>query len=270
MGTAWAGGASSPMRTLTSHESERYERQIRLPCVGPQGQARLKRATVFISGLGGLGSVSSYLLAAAGVGCLRVVDRDRVELSNLNRQILHWTPDIGRRKTVSAAEKLGAFNPSCRIEAFDTEVQEENAAVLVGDAAVIVDGSDNVKTRKVLNRVSVEKKIPFVYGGVEGFNGMVSTLVPGRSACFECLFGRFEDRSQPPAVLGALPSLVASIQALEVIKWILGIGEGLVSRLLIIRGAEMTFRTVRTEADPECAVCGSTGSRNRADQGQGE
>ena len=159
-----------------------------MPEIGPEGQERLRAATVFLGGLGGLGSIIANYLVAAGIGNLRIVDRDRVEESNLNRQILHWTDDIGRWKSHSALRKLRRLNPECNIKAFVEEIREDTVLDLVGNASVIVDGMDNLRSRKVLNRASLRNGIPYVFGGVEGFNGMVTTFVPGETACLECLF----------------------------------------------------------------------------------
>jgi len=243
------------MHSLSSEESTRYHRQIIIPEIGQQGQIKLKNASVFLSGLGGLGSVSAYYLVAAGIGHLRLVDRDRVELGNLNRQILHWTDDINRPKTDSAIEKLCRLNPECRIEAFHEEIREDNVLDLIGDCSLIVDGTDNVRTRKVLNRASLQKGIPFIVGGVEGLSGMATTLIPDQTPCFECIFPLTASQQRVPGVLGPLPGLVASIQVLEAVKLILGISGILKCRLLLIQGAEMHFKTINVERNPDCDVC---------------
>ena len=186
---------------------------------------------------------------------MRIVDKDVVELENLNRQMLHWTEDLGKAKIDSAADKLGRSNPECRIEALKEEVRGGNASDLIGDSTVILDGTDNLETRKLLNRVSVEKGVPFVFGGVEGLDGMVSTLVPGRSPCLECLFPGPAPRERTPGILGPLPGLVASIQSLEALKVILGLDGLLEGRILYIRGLPMTFKEIAVERNPDCAVC---------------
>ncbi len=243
---------------LSPKEKERYRRQIILPQVGEEGQQRLKAARVCVVGLGGLGSISATALAATGVGTLRVVDRDRVDLGNLNRQTAHWTADLGRPKTESAREKLLALNPEILVEAVALDVNSENAGEAVGDCSLILDATDNLAVRKALNRVSVSRKIPFIYGGVEGFSGMVTTLVPGSSPCLECLFpGEDPDAGREIGVPGPMPGVVASLQALEAVKLILGIGRSLAGRLLMIRALDMTFREVRMDRqNPRCPVCG--------------
>ena len=243
------------MQLLSPDESTRYFRQIIIPGIGMEGQIKIKNTSVFLSGLGGLGSISAYYLVAAGIGHLRIVDRDKVELGNLNRQILHWTDDIAKAKTDSAVDKLGRLNPSCRIEAFHEEIGEENIMDLVGDCSIIVDGTDNIQTRKTLNRISIQKGIPFIFGGVEGLNGMATTFLPYETPCFDCLFPGDPSHKEAPGVLGPLPGLVASIQTLEVIKLILGMDGLLKCRLLHIQGSDMTFKMIKMEKNKNCQVC---------------
>jgi adenylyltransferase/sulfurtransferase len=229
-----------------------------IPQIGLEGQKKIKKAKIFLAGLGGLGSVSAYYLVAAGVGFLRVVDRDKVELGNLNRQILHLTGDIGRTKSKSAAEKLNKLNPECNIEALQEKIGDDNIEDMVGDCSIIVDGTDNLETRRILNKFSQKKGIPFIFGGVDGLNGMASTFMPGETACFECLFSHFQVEDKTPAVLGALPGIIGSIQALEVLKLLLGMENGLLkSRLLYIKGSLMNFKIVEMERNPDCLVCKS-------------
>jgi adenylyltransferase/sulfurtransferase len=242
---------------LSPAELERYSRQIPLPEIGEGGQARLKSARVCVVGLGGLGSVSATYLAAAGIGYLRAVDRDCVEPSNLNRQILHWTPDLERSKAESAREKLSRLNPEVEIETLRLEVTPETVEEAVGDCRLIVDATDNLPTRRVLNRFAVARGIPLVLGGVEGFGGMVLTVAPGDSPCLECLFpGEERGKDRLIAVPGPLPGVVASLQTLEALKLVLGAGSSLLGRLLLFRGLDMTFREVRVDRNPECPVCG--------------
>jgi molybdopterin-synthase adenylyltransferase len=249
------GGAS-----LSPAERERYRRQIIVPEIGECGQGRLKAARVCVVGLGGLGSVSATYLAAAGIGYLRAVDCDCVEPGNLNRQLLHWTADLGRSKADSAREKLSALNPEVEIETVQMEVTPETVGEAVADCRLIVDATDNLATRRVLNRFAVRGRIPFVFGGVEGFGGMVLTVAPGDSPCLECLFPG-PDREEPReiGVPGPLPGVVASLQALEAIKLILGAGSPLLGRLLLFRGLDMTFREVGVDRDLDCPVCGPAG-----------
>lgn len=184
------------MISLTPEERARYQRQIMIPEIGPEGQERIKNASVFILGLGGLGSISAYYLTAAGIGLLRIVDRDRVELGNLNRQIIHNMDDMEKLKSDSACEKLRRLNPGCHIQALAEEVTEENAEELAGSCSVIIAGTDNMESRRALNRVSVQKEIPFILGGVDGFNGMVSAFVPPETACLECIFPPWKDQRE--------------------------------------------------------------------------
>ncbi len=242
--------------SLSPEEQVRYHRQLIMPEILAEGQDKLKKSKVFLAGLGGLGSISANYLVAAGIGQVRIVDGDRVTLDNLNRQILHWTDDIGRAKADSAADKLKRLNPNCHIESFNEILREDNALELIGDCAMIMDGTDNLKARKILNRVSVKKKIPFIFGGVEGLNGMVTTFIPGETGCLECLFPFQETQEKTIGVIGPLPGMVATIQVLEAVKLILGMDGLLKSRLLNIDGAAMSFMPVRIEKNPDCIVCG--------------
>ncbi|MBN2242919.1 MAG: HesA/MoeB/ThiF family protein [Acidobacteria bacterium] len=245
---------------LTKEELLRYSRQITIPGFGLQGQLKLKNAGVFIAGAGGLGSISSYYLAAAGVGRLRIVDRDTVDYSNLNRQIIHWTGDIGSYKTDSAIRKLREFNPDCAIEAVREEINEDTCESLVADCSIIVDAMDNMPARRILNAVSVKKSIPYIYGGVHQLDGMVSTFLPGKTPCLECIFPDtgFAPSATPPSILGPVPGVVASIQSIEAIKILLDFETPLAGRLLCFCGTDMTFREFKIKRDPECPVCGKS------------
>ncbi len=243
---------------LSPEEALRYQRQMMLPQIGEEGQKRLQRSRVFLAGLGGLGSISAYYLAAAGVGHLRAVDKDRVELGNLNRQLLHFTDDIGDEKSESARRKLNRLNPHCRVEVLNDTICEDNVDLLVGDAHVIVDGMDNLKTRKVLNRASLKKGIPFVFGGVDGLTGMATTFVPGKTPCFECLFPKGTPDKGPPGVLGPLPGIIGALQALAAINFLVGISHGLLmGRMLYVDGATMNFKTIEMGRNSRCRVCGA-------------
>ncbi len=245
------------IQSISSEETIRYGRQLILPEIGPQGQIKLKQARVLIAGVGGLGSVSAYYMAAAGIGSLRIADRDCVESGNLNRQILHGTSDIGRPKTLSAQQKLSNLNPDCNIEPVQEIISNETVLDMVAGCTVILDATDNLKTRKVLNRASILKGIPFIYGGVDGFTGMVSTFIPGRTLCLECFFSRDSGQKTPIGIIGPVPGVIASIQSLEAIKLILGIGGLLTNHLLVFNGMDMTFRKIEMEKNPDCPVCGS-------------
>jgi len=245
------------MTILSSEEAIRYSRQLSLSEIGSQGQIKLKQARVFIAGIGGLGSVSAYYLAAAGIGSLRIADMDFVKAENLNRQILHGTGDIGKPKTLSAFEKLRNLNPYCDLEPIQEIISDENILGLVEDCAVILDGTDNLNTRKILNRASILKNIPFVYAGVNGFTGMATTFIPGRTPCLECLFSLDAGQKEPIGIVGPVPGIIASIQSLEAIRLILGIGKLLTNNLLVFNGMDMTFRKIEMEKNPDCPACGS-------------
>ena len=242
---------------LSPEEAIRYHRQMVVPQIGDEGQMILQRSRVFLAGLGGLGSISAYYLVAAGIGQLRAVDEDRVDLGNLNRQLLHFTKDIGKMKSESAKEKLESLNPHCRVETICETIHEDNGDMLVGDAHLIVDGTDNLQTRKILNRISIEKGIPFVFGGVDGLTGMTTTFIPGKTPCFECLFPEGAHDKGPPGVLGPLPGMIGALQALSAINFLLGLKKGLLAgRMLYIDGATMNIRTIEMGKNHRCRVCG--------------
>ena len=243
---------------LSPEEALRYKRQVNLPQIGEEGQKKLQRSRIFLAGLGGLGSISAYYLVAAGVGRLRAVDKDRVELGNLNRQLLHFTGDMGESKAESAKKKLQNLNPHCRIETCHEAISEDNVDTLVGDAHLIVDGTDNIETRKILNRVSIKKRIPFFLGGVDGLTGMATTFIPGETPCFECLFPEGTPDKGPPGVLGPLPGIIGALQSLAVINFLVGIPHGLLSsRMLYVDGETMNFRMLKMGKNPRCRVCGA-------------
>ena len=241
---------------LNENELVRYDRQILIEGFGEEGQEKLKQAKVFIAGSGGLGSPVSIYLAAAGLGTMRIVDRDNVELSNLNRQILHWSADLGREKVNSAAEKLGNLNPNVRIEAIKETINESNISQLVGDADVIVDAMDNMETRHLLNRLSLQKNIPFFHGAVRGLEGRATTFIPGQTACFACMYGIAMPEQKFP-ILGTTAAVIGSIQATEVIKYITGLGKLLLNRLLSFNGLTMEFTEFKIGKNPECKQCAS-------------
>jgi len=239
---------------LTPEEVERYERQIMIEGFGEEGQEKLKQAKVFIAGAGGLGSPVSIYLMAAGVGTMRIADHDRVELSNLNRQTLHWDEDIGKRKVDSALEKLKRLNKEVKIEATEETISEANVSQLVAGFDLIVDATDNLPTRYILNKTALEKDIPFFHGAVYGFEGRAMTIIPSQTACLKCLYHGVLPREKFP-VLGATPAVIACIQATEVIKYIVGIGELLTNRLLVFDGLDMKFTELKVKKDPNCEHC---------------
>jgi len=241
---------------LTKDELKRYERQISI--FGEDGQGKLKKAKVFIAGAGGLGSSISTYLTVAGVGKLRMVDNDIVALENLNRQILHWDNDIGKKKLESAAAKLKRMNPNVEVEVISETITEGNIDDLVGDFDMIVDAMDNFAARYVLNKAALVKKIPLFHGAVHGFYGQATTIIPGKTACLRCIFPEAPPPTIPP-VVGVTPGVIGCIQATEVIKYILGIGSLLENRLLMWDGLKAEMDEVPLEKNPRCEDCGKEG-----------
>ena len=240
---------------LTRDEQERYDRQIMIRGFGEEGQEKLKQAKVIVAGSGGLGSPVSIYLAAAGVGTIRIVDHDKVELSNLNRQILHWDKDIGRKKVDSAAEKLSQLNQSVKIESVQGTISEDNVFSLVAGFDVIVDAMDNLPTRYLLNKAAIENNIPFVHGAVHGLEGRVTTIIPGKTACLKCIYRGLPSEEKFP-VIGVTPAVIACIQATEVIKYLVGIGKLLINRLLVYDGLNMKFTEMTVRRNSNCEHCG--------------
>jgi adenylyltransferase/sulfurtransferase len=246
---------------LTREEHARYARHLILPEVGLDGQRRLKAARVLVVGAGGLGSPAALYLAAAGVGTLGLVDFDAVEMSNLQRQIVHGTPDVGRPKLESAAARLHALNPHVRIEPHPTRLTSADALALVSAYDVVVDGTDNFATRYLVNDACVLTRTPNAYGSIFRFEGQASVFAAPGGPCYRCL----HPEPPPPGVipscaeggvLGVLPGVIGTIQATEAIKLVLGVGEPLVGRFLIYDALRMRFRELRLARDPECPVCG--------------
>ncbi|MFC1952415.1 ThiF family adenylyltransferase [Chloroflexota bacterium] len=241
---------------LTTNEWERYDRQIMIKGFGQEGQEKLKQAKVIIAGSGGLGAPSSIYLTAAGVGTIRIIDHGSVELSNLNRQVLYWDEDLGRGKVASAAEKLRKLNPEIEIEAIEETITEANASQLVTGFDLIVDAMDNLPTRYWLNKAAIENHIPFVHGVVHGFEGRATTIIPGKTACLECIYHGVTLPEEKFPVIGVVPAVIGCIQTAEVIKYIVGIGELLTNRLLIYDGLNIKFTELKVKKDPNCKYCG--------------
>jgi molybdopterin/thiamine biosynthesis adenylyltransferase len=239
---------------LSTEELDRYGRQIMLPQIGEEGQERLKRAKVFIAGAGGLGSPVSIYLTAAGVGHLRLVDHDTVDITNLNRQVAHWTGDVGRRKVESAREKLSKLNPNVTVETLNTTISDKNVSELVSGFDLIVDAMDNLPTRYLLNRTAIEHGVPFIHGAVNGFEGRAMTVIPGKTACLKCIYRGPVPESKFP-VIGVTPGVIACIQATEVIKYLVGIGDLLGNRLLAYDGLNLKFTEFKVQRNPECEHC---------------
>jgi sulfur-carrier protein adenylyltransferase/sulfurtransferase len=253
---------------LSPAELVRYARHLTLAEVGVEGQERLRRARVLLVGAGGLGSPAALYLAAAGVGTLGIVDADRVELSNLQRQILHGTGSVGRPKTASAGERLADLNPEIEVVPHPVRLSSENALDIMGGYDLTLDGSDNFPTRFLVNDASVLLGKPYVYGSIFRFDGQVSMFGAPGGPCYRCLFAEPPPPDLVPScaeagVLGVLPGLVGSLQALEAIKWILGVGESLVGRLVLVDALKVQFREIQVRRDPECAVCGDHPSVTR-------
>ncbi len=240
---------------LTTNELGRYDRQIMIRGIGEEGQEKLKKAKIVIAGAGGLGSSVSLYLTAAGVGTIRMIDHDKVELSNLNRQILHWDKDIGRSKAASAVEKLRQLNQDVKIEAVDEMITEDNVLQLVNGFDLIVDAMDNLPTRFLLNKAAIDQNIPLFHGAVYGFEGRVMTVIPGKTACLRCVYRGLPPEEKFP-VIGVTPAVIGCIQATEVVKYIVGIGKLLTNRLLDYDGLSLKFTELVEKRDPDCEHCG--------------
>jgi adenylyltransferase/sulfurtransferase len=245
-----------------AEELVRYSRHIGLAEVGESGQRRLKQASVLIVGAGGLGSPAALYLAAAGIGRIGIVDFDTVDLTNLQRQVLHDTHSIGVDKTASARARLEAINPLVRIEPINEELSSANALEIIASYDVVVDGTDNFKTRYLTNDACVLLGKPNVYASVLRFEGQASVFATADGPCYRCLFPEPPPPGLVPScaeagVLGVLPGLMGTIQATEAIKLVLGIGETLAGRLLLVDALRMTFRSVRLRRDPVCPACGT-------------
>lgn len=247
---------------LTSEQIERYSRQIMIPDLGGKGQIRIRQGRVLVIGAGGLGCAAAFYLAAAGVGVLGLVDWDLVELSNLQRQILHVTPDIGREKVKSAKEKLNRLNPEVEIRTYPVHLVEENAAEILAPYDFIVDGSDNFTTKFLVNDTAVSLGKAFSHAGIVRFQGQTMTVMPGTSACYRCLF----EAPPPPGeilscqqagILGSVAGTLGAIQATEAIKFFVGMEEELlVNRLLIYDAKTVKFRTIEVRRNANCRTCG--------------
>jgi sulfur-carrier protein adenylyltransferase/sulfurtransferase len=254
--------AQDELPTLTNDEVKRYSRHLIMPEVGVDGQRRLKAGKVLCIGAGGLGSPAALYLAAAGVGTLGIVDFDTVDVSNLQRQVIHSTADIGRSKLVSAKEKLHALNPTIEIKTYNTPLSSENALELFEPYDVIVDGTDNFPTRYLVNDACVLLGKPNAYGSIFRFEGQASVFATKEGPCYRCLYPEPPPPGLVPScaeggVLGVLPGMIGVLQATEAIKLILGAGEPLIGRFLIYDALRMRFRELKLKKDPDCPVCGT-------------
>lgn len=246
---------------LREDQIERYSRQILLPDVGGKGQEKLLNAKVLIIGAGGLGSPAGLYLASAGIGKIGIVDSDKVELNNLQRQILHATKDVGKAKVLSAKERLNNLNPDVEVITHRLRLTSKNILAIIKDYDIIVDGSDNFPTRYLVNDACVLSEKPLSHGGILKFDGQAITILPGKSACYRCLFPEppppgFAQSCQEAGILGAVAGLIGIVQANEVLKYILGIGNLLTGKLLIFNALNPSFRQVKVSKDPKCQVCG--------------
>lgn len=249
------------MFDFTDDQLHRYSRNILLKEIGVEGQAKLSQARVLVVGAGGLGSPVAFYLAAAGVGHIGIVDNDQVDATNLQRQILHATDDVGRAKALSAAETIRALNPDISVEPLAVKLCADNVLKVIGEYDFVIDGTDNFSAKFLINDACVIKKIPLSHGGVLEFSGQAMTVLPGQSACYRCIF-----RKPPPAgsvatcseagVLGSVAGMLGTIQATEALKFVTGCGQLLTDKLLHFDALSMNFRTMSLTRQSDCPVCG--------------
>jgi adenylyltransferase/sulfurtransferase len=256
-----AGLQTRPEADLSQEEIKRYSRHLIMPEVGIDGQRRLKQSSVLCIGAGGLGSPAAMYLAAAGVGRIGIVDFDVVDYSNLQRQLLHGTPDVGRSKLASARDRIQALNPHVQVDTYETSLSSQNALELFAPYDVILDGTDNFPTRYLVNDACVISGKPNAYGSIFRFEGQASVFATKDGPCYRCLYPEPPPPGLVPScaeggVLGVLPGIIGVIQATEAIKVMIGIGEPLIGRFLIYDALKMRFRELKLKKDPECPVCG--------------
>lgn len=247
--------------SLGMNDIERYSRQILLKQVGGKGQQKLLASKVLVVGAGGLGSPVALYLAAAGVGTIGLIDGDNVDVTNLQRQIAHFTDDVGTPKVESAAEKMRAINPRVQVNTYNERAFAHNVLDIVNGYDFVVDGTDNFPAKFLINDACIFAGIPFSHAGILRFDGQLFTIIPGQSACYRCLFG-----GPPPAgvvptcsqagVLGGVAGVIGSLQATEALKCLLGVGELLTDRMLVFDALEMRFREVKFRRNPKCPICG--------------
>ena len=246
---------------LTNPQIKRYSRNLILEQVGSAGQEKLLASRVLIIGVGGLGSPAALYLAAAGVGTLGLLDGDEVEVSNLQRQIIHHTSDVGRSKIVSAREKIAASNPEVVVQTYDIWARADNLREIVRAYDFVIDAVDNFAGKFLINDACYFERVPFSHGGILQFDGQLMTILPGRSACYRCVFpappaAGAVPSGGPAGVLGVLPGVIGSLQATEAIKYLLGIGDLLTDTLLTYHALTMRFRRVSIGRNPDCRLCG--------------
>ena len=245
---------------LTEEQIERYSRHILLKDVGGAGQEKLLQAKVLIIGTGGLGAPAALYLAAAGVGTIGLVDGDTVDLSNLQRQVIHFTADVNRLKVESARGKMEALNPDVRVVTYPERVNKDNIAAIIRDYDFIIDGTDNFPAKFLINDACVLSGKPFSHGGILRFDGQTMTYVPG-SACYRCVFNAPPPKGAVPTcseagILGAVAGMLGTVQAAEALRYIIGKGRLLTNRLLIFNALDMEYRQVNIRRNPECPICG--------------
>ena len=246
--------------SLRDDQIDRYSRHIILQDVGGKGQEKILASKVLIIGTGGLGAPAALSLAAAGVGTIGLFDGDRVDLSNLQRQVIHFTPDVGKPKVESAREKINAINPDVNVITYQDVVHSGNIIDLISQYDFILDGTDNFSAKFLINDACVMAKKPFSHGGILRFDGQALTYVPG-NACYRCIFITPPPKNAVPTcsqagVLGAIAGILGTIQATEALKFITGVGDLLTNRLLVFDAKKMNFRTVKVKRNPKCPVCG--------------
>jgi adenylyltransferase/sulfurtransferase len=250
------------MTSLTEQQIQRYARHIILPEVGGKGQEKLLRSSVLCIGAGGLGSPILLYLAAAGVGRIGLIDHDAIDLSNLQRQILHATPDVGQAKVESARRRVEGLNPDVKIETVPRRIQKDNVLDLVDRYDAVIDGTDNFPTRFLVNDACFFRRKPLIYGSVFRFEGQASVFLDRPDApCYRCLFPEPPPPGETPScqeagILGVVPGVIGVIQATEFVKFVLKLGDSLTGRLLIYNALEMSFRTVKLRKNPDCPLCG--------------
>ena len=242
---------------LTENDLNRYERQILHASFGKKGQEKLKKSHVVVAGLGGLGCAASLYLTCSGVGHVTLIDCDRVELSNLNRQVLHYEEDIGKRKPFSVARKLAKLNSSIEVTSVFKKITERNAREIFKGANLVMDAMDNFKARFILNKACVAEGIPFIHGGVHGLFGEITTIFPKQTPCLACIFPEVPHRKGPLPVFGVTPALIAILQVTEAIKLLAGFGSLLTGRMLFFNGETMDFTFCNLVRNPDCKVCGT-------------
>lgn len=247
---------------MTPEQAERYSRQIRLGAIGEQGQQRLLDARVLIIGMGGLGSPAALYLAAAGIGTLVLSDFDRVEASNLQRQIIHRQQDIGELKAVSAARSIAELNPECRVIAKDWQLDEAELVAEIEQADLVLDCCDNFATRFAVNRAAVASHTPLVSGAAIRTEGQILAILPGQTACYECLYPgdlEFEETCALEGVLAPLVGVIGSLQAMQAVQLLVGRDTGFAGQLLLFDGPTMTWRSLKVPRNPGCPSCGGPG-----------